>query len=61
MNSSKPSESIPQTGGKIIVKTFTPGRWDIGCKDEKPLHGLIGFPDGTNIGSTEEYRGETHR
>ena len=34
----------------------------IGCKDKKTSSWhLNGFPDGSNIGSTEQYRGETHR
>ena len=33
----------------------------VGCKDKTSSWHLIGFPDGSNIGSTVSYRGETHR
>ena len=33
----------------------------IGCKDKTSSWHLIGFPDGSNIGSKAQCRGETHR
>ena len=33
----------------------------MGCKYKTSLWHLNGFPDGSNIGSTVYYRGETHR
>ena len=43
--------SIPQSGGKMSKRLGGV----IGCKDK------TSFPDGSNIGSTVKYRGETHR
>ena len=49
LNASKPL-SIPQTGGKKMSKRLG---GNIGCKDKKKTSShLIGFSDGSNIGST---------
>ena len=54
--------SIPQSEGQREknVKMF---RWGhtVGCKYKTSSWHLSGFPDGSNIGSTVKYRGETLR
>ena len=47
-----------QSGGKMS-KRLVGGI--IGCKAKTSLWHLNGFPDRSNIGSTVQYRGETHR
>ena len=59
MYASKPSEHPPDRGKH--VKTFTRVGGIIGYKDKMFSWPLIGFPDGTNIGSTVSCQGETHR
>ena len=58
LNASKPSEHPPsiniRQGGKTLERL---GR-NIGCNDKIPSWHLIGFPDGSNIGSTEYNVGE---
>ena len=49
--------SIPQSGGKN-VKCFG---GIIGCKDKTSSWHLNGFPNGSNVESTVQYRGKTHR
>ena len=57
LNAPRPSEHPPVRGEN--VKTFRGGI--IGCKDKTSSWHLNGSPDGSDIGSTEQCRGEAHR
>ena len=50
--------SIPQSGGEMSKRL---GGIIVGRKDRISSWHLNGFPDGSDIGSTVSYRGETHR
>ena len=56
MNASRPSEHPPVRGEN--VKTF---RWDHRLQYKTFSWHLNEFSDGSNVGSTGKYRGETHR
>ena len=56
-NASRPSEHPPVRGGKMS-KCLS---GIIGCKDKTSSWHLIGFPNGSNIGSRVQYRAEAHR
>ena len=53
LNASDPFERAPQKGGKLS-KTFRLGG-NIGCIDKNSSWHLIGFSDGTSLGSTTVY------
>ena len=55
LNVSRPSEHPPVRGKKM--STFLGDRI-IGCKDKNSSWHLIGFPDGSNIGSSQYNVGE---
>ena len=57
LNTSRPSE-YPPVRGKSISKRFG---GIIGCKNKTSSWHLIGFHDGSYIGSTVSCQGETHR
>ena len=56
LNASRPSDHPPVRGENVT--TF---RWDHRLEDKTSSWHLNGFPDGSNIESTVQYRGETHR
>ena len=61
LNASRPPSTHHPSVRGGNVKTFG-SRWDhIGCKDNTYSWHLIGFPDGSDIGSTASCRGDTHR
>ena len=57
MNASKPSEYLPDRGGKCQKRLGGIK----GCRDKTTSWHLIGFPDGSKIGLTVSCRGKTHR